>query len=73
MALMHTPLQQIIPVADGDWYLVSEMPVIDPDNGQLEEGPRYQPGVSLYEQYPQALAALNTVPPYSSASAIAVG
>lgn len=30
--------------------------------GSPEEGPRYQPGVPLYEQYPLVLASLNTVP-----------
>lgn len=30
--------------------------------GSPEEGPRYQPGVPLYEQYPLVLASLNAVP-----------
>lgn len=30
--------------------------------GSPEEGPRYQPGIPLYEQYPQVLASLNTLP-----------
>ncbi|CAB3726700.1 hypothetical protein LMG26690_04408 [Achromobacter animicus] len=30
--------------------------------GMPEEGPRYQPGIPLFEQYPQVLASLNTVP-----------
>ena len=56
---------------DGNWYLISEMayidpdtglPIIDPETGLPEEGLRYQPGVLLYEQYPQVLASLNTVP-----------
>ena len=56
---------------DGNWYLTSEttlidpdtgLPIIDPETGLPEEGPRYQAGVPLYEQYPQVLASLNTVP-----------
>jgi len=56
---------------DGNWYLTSEMtlidpdtglPILDPETGLPEEGPRYQAGVPLYEQYPQVLASLNTVP-----------
>jgi len=56
---------------DGNWYLTSEtivmnpetgLPEIDPETGLPQEGPRYQPGVPLYEQYPQVLASLNTVP-----------
>jgi len=56
---------------DGNWYLTSEMtpvdpdtglPSVDPETGLPEEGPRYQAGVPLYEQYPQILASLNTVP-----------
>lgn len=43
-----------------DWYLSSEMLPEEP--GIEIEGPRYQPGVPLYEQYPQVLAALNTLP-----------
>ena len=38
----------------------------DPGGGEtveeIPEGPRYQPGVPLYEQYPQVLASLNTLP-----------
>ncbi|WP_312432353.1 autotransporter outer membrane beta-barrel domain-containing protein [Achromobacter sp.] len=30
--------------------------------GSPEKGPRYQPGIPLYEQYPQVLASLNTLP-----------
>ncbi|CNI68248.1 autotransporter protein [Yersinia pseudotuberculosis] len=37
-----------------NWYLSSEL--------MLTEGVRYQAGVPLYEQYPQVLAALNTLP-----------
>ena len=47
---------------DGNWYLVSELAATNPDTGVIEEKPRYQPGVPLYEQYPQVLASLNTVP-----------
>jgi len=47
---------------DGNWYLTSEFTFFDPEIGEIEEGPRYQPGVALYEQYPQVLASLNTVP-----------
>ncbi len=41
-----------------DWYLTSEML---PEQPGTDES-RYQPGVPLYEQYPQVLAALNTLP-----------
>ena len=47
---------------DGSWYLVSELAATNPDTGVIEEKPRYQPGMPLYEQYPQVLASLNTVP-----------
>ncbi|MBF2011294.1 autotransporter adhesin YapJ, partial [Yersinia pestis] len=40
--------------AGRNWYLSSEL--------MLTEGVRYQAGVPLYEQYPQVLAALNTLP-----------
>ncbi|BFI60951.1 autotransporter adhesin YapV [Yersinia pseudotuberculosis] len=40
--------------AGRNWYLSSEL--------MLTEGIRYQAGVPLYEQYPQVLAALNTLP-----------
>jgi len=41
--------------ADGDWYLRSAL--IDPSGAVI--GPIYQPGVPLYEAYPQLLLALN--------------
>ncbi|MDR9781158.1 autotransporter family protein [Rhizobium redzepovicii] len=41
--------------ADGDWYLRSAL--IDPAG--VVTGPVYQPGVPLYEAYPQLLLALN--------------
>ncbi|MBB3660652.1 fibronectin-binding autotransporter adhesin [Rhizobium sp. BK650] len=41
--------------ADGDWYLRSAL--IDPAGAVI--GPVYQPGVPLYEAYPQLLLALN--------------
>ncbi|CNH68259.1 autotransporter outer membrane beta-barrel domain-containing protein [Yersinia pekkanenii] len=55
--------------AGRNWYLSSELPDPegpgpegpDPDGGD-GSGPRYQAGVPLYEQYPQILAALNTLP-----------
>ncbi len=56
---------------DGNWYLTSELtpvdpetglPEVDPETGLPREIPRYQPGVVVFEQYPQVLAALNTVP-----------
>lgn len=40
---------------DGDWYLRSAL--TDP-----EPPPLYQPGSPIYEAYPQALAAMNSVP-----------
>jgi len=40
--------------ADGDWYLRSAL--LNPD---ASAGPLYQPGVPLYEAYPQLLLALN--------------
>jgi fibronectin-binding autotransporter adhesin len=43
---------------DGDWYLRSALL-----NGSNEpQGPLYQPGVPLYENYGQVLASLNTLP-----------
>lgn len=59
--------------ADGNWYLVSEFkesettPEPEPGPGPApapppEPGPRYQPGIPLYEQYPQVLASLNALP-----------
>lgn len=60
--------------ADGHWYLVSEFkePGTAPEPGpgapveeipeSPEDIPRYQPGTPLYEQYPQVLASLNTLP-----------
>lgn len=41
---------------DGNWYLRSQLIPTDPDT------PRENPGVPLYEAYPQHLLALNTVP-----------
>lgn len=59
--------------ADGDWYLRSQLanpvsgPVdpVDPDvpGGPANPaGPIYQPGVPLYEAYPQVLLGLNGLP-----------
>lgn len=45
--------------ADGDWYLRSSLlnpPPVAPS------GPIYQPGVPLYEIYPQVLQTLNSLP-----------
>jgi len=47
---------------DGNWYLVSELTFTDPESGEGGDSFRYQPGTPLYEQYPQVLASLNTVP-----------
>ncbi|QWW70253.1 autotransporter outer membrane beta-barrel domain-containing protein [Rhizobium sp. WYJ-E13] len=44
--------------SDGDWYLRSTL--IDPSGAVI--GPIYQPGVPLYEAYPQLLLALNGLP-----------
>lgn len=44
--------------ADGDWYLRSSL--IDPP--PTVAGPIYQPGVPLYEAYPQMLLAMNSLP-----------
>ncbi|MFW5400158.1 autotransporter outer membrane beta-barrel domain-containing protein [Yersinia sp. 1252 StPb PI] len=44
-------------VAGRNWYLSSEL---TPTGTEGET--RYQPGAPLYEQYPQVLAALNTLP-----------
>ncbi|PHI30617.1 autotransporter outer membrane beta-barrel domain-containing protein [Budvicia aquatica] len=46
---------------DRDWYLSSELRPLEPSPEAGGES-RYQPGVPLYEQYPQVLAALNTLP-----------
>ncbi|MBW9055552.1 autotransporter outer membrane beta-barrel domain-containing protein [Rhizobium mesosinicum] len=43
--------------ADGDWYLRSAL--VDPAAPGAAAGPLYQPGVPLYEAYPQLLLALN--------------
>ena len=43
---------------DGDWYLRSAL-LNAPNEPQ---GPLYQPGVPLYENYGQVLASLNTLP-----------
>ena len=45
--------------ADGDWYLRSSL--INPPSG-APAGPIYQPGVPLYEAYPQVMFALNNLP-----------
>lgn len=46
-------------VADNNWYLRSRLiPTPDPDPGP----PLYQPGVPIYEAYPQNLLALNGLP-----------
>ncbi|TCR98660.1 autotransporter outer membrane beta-barrel domain-containing protein [Rhizobium sp. BK418] len=42
---------------DGDWYLRSAL--INPAAPAAAAGPLYQPGVPLYEAYPQLLLALN--------------
>ena len=44
---------------DGDWYLRSSL--INPPP-VVPAGPIYQPGVPLYEAFPQVLLALNTLP-----------
>jgi fibronectin-binding autotransporter adhesin len=44
--------------ADGDWYLRSSL--VNPPPPVA--GPIYQPGVPLYEAYPQVLQALNNLP-----------
>lgn len=44
--------------ADGDWYLRSSL--INPPPSVA--GPIYQPGVPLYEAYPQVMLALNNLP-----------
>lgn len=55
-------------VAGRNWSLSSELLSTEPGPGpdfgpDVKPGsPRYQPGVPLYEQYPQVLAALNTLP-----------
>ncbi len=49
--------------ADGDWYLRSQL--VDPDEPEEPgepEDPIYQPGVPVYEAYPQVLLALNGLP-----------
>jgi fibronectin-binding autotransporter adhesin len=45
--------------ADGDWYLRSSLMNPPPP---APSGPIYQPGVPLYEAYPQVLLALNGLP-----------
>ncbi|WP_273054227.1 autotransporter-associated beta strand repeat-containing protein [Hyphomonas sp.] len=45
---------------DGDWYLRSAY--LLEDQPDAPAAPLYQPGVPLYEAYPQTLAALNEVP-----------
>ncbi|OKP63301.1 hypothetical protein BTE77_35685, partial [Ensifer adhaerens] len=40
---------------DGDWYLRSQLV-------ENEPGPRFNPGVPLYESYPQILLDLNSLP-----------
>lgn len=54
--------------ADGNWYLRSQLtPSTPPQPGDpqppvLPPTPIYNPGVPLYETYPQVLALLNSVP-----------
>lgn len=43
---------------DGDWYLRSALL----NGSNVPQGPLYQPGVPLYENYGQVLASLNTLP-----------
>ncbi|MER9654790.1 autotransporter outer membrane beta-barrel domain-containing protein [Mesorhizobium sp. M0152] len=52
----------VVDPADGDWYLRSQLQPVDPDVPVPPAGPLYQPGVPLYESYPQALLALNGLP-----------
>ncbi len=53
---------------DGDWYLRSAMTPVEPEPGPEpepepgEELPLYQPGVPVYEAYPQLLLGLNGLP-----------
>lgn len=49
----------VVDPADGDWYLRSQLLPVDPVDPVV---PIYQPGVPLYEAYPQALLALNGLP-----------
>jgi outer membrane autotransporter protein len=44
---------------DGDWYLRSDLIEKTP---HVPPGPLYQPGVALYESYPQILLQLMTMP-----------
>ncbi|ABR89999.1 autotransporter [Janthinobacterium sp. Marseille] len=46
---------------DGDWYMRSRLKDLIPSPDDPER-PLYQAGVPLYETYPQALLALNSVP-----------
>ena len=57
--------------ADGDWYLrtivnppvvVPPLPPVGPVDPDLPVGPVFQPGVPLYEAYPQVLMSLNRLP-----------
>ncbi|WP_233284507.1 autotransporter outer membrane beta-barrel domain-containing protein [Agrobacterium tumefaciens] len=52
----------VVDPADGDWYLRSQLLPVDPVNPSEPVVPIYQPGVPLYEAYPQALLALNGLP-----------
>lgn len=45
---------------DGDWYLRSAYML--EDDAETPAAPLYQPGVPLYESYPQTLSVLNEVP-----------
>ncbi|MEQ3651105.1 autotransporter-associated beta strand repeat-containing protein [Hyphomonas sp.] len=45
---------------DGDWYLRSAY--LLEEESEAPTSPLYQPGVPLFEAYPQTLAALNEVP-----------
>lgn len=49
---------------DGDWYLRSNLsePSTGGDGGAPPSGPLLQPGVPVYEIYPQTLLALNGLP-----------
>ncbi len=46
----------------GDWYLRSQMDPAGRVTPTEPVRPRYQPGASVYESYPQALLGLNGVP-----------
>ncbi|AYM08856.1 autotransporter outer membrane beta-barrel domain-containing protein [Agrobacterium tumefaciens] len=60
----------VVNPTDGNWYLRSRLanpvsgPVdpVDPVDPGVPAGPIYQPGVPLYEAYPQVLLGLNGLP-----------